>query len=183
MSTCEVVEDGVRCGKPAHGNDMCRVHNQRVYRTGTPFLVVKVKPTAPLRTCEVVENGVRCSKPYAQTGRCSTHNSRVRRRGDPLLVGYRGADHPSWLGENVGYEGAHLRITRALGPAHSHVCICGAPAQDYAYSNVCPDERCDIDGQNAGRPFCTHFDCYEPLCKPCHMVKDSHPFSRQKVSA
>jgi hypothetical protein len=129
------------------------------------------------RQCEVVEDGQQCGKPLYAKGMCNMHRRRWQRHGDPLVVlprggakcllGVRGPDHPSWQGDDITYLGAHARLRRGRGNASEYTCPCGAQACEWSYQHGCPAEQ-----QSDRGPYCTHLDCYEPLCISCHRRKD-----------
>ncbi len=81
--------------------------------------------------------------------------------------------HPSWRGDDVGYQGAHIRVYRRRGLASAHVCGCGAPAADWAYDHTDPNEKMGPD--RAGGSELTYSadpDHYLALCRPCHRALD-----------
>jgi hypothetical protein len=122
-----------------------------------------------------------CDRKHAARGWCSAHWQAWNRYGSPNISlgqggSQRGPNSNNWHGENLGYSGVHRRLTRERGPASGYECLCGKPAQQWAYSNVCGDEKSDVAGPAAGSPFCVHLDCYEPLCCSCHKLKDDDRF-------
>lgn len=70
--------------------------------------------------------------------------------------------------QEVGYKGAHARVTRELGQAGAHDCQCGEPAVDWHYGGGDPRELRD----ERGRPYSTSSRFYRPLCRRCHRQAD-----------
>jgi hypothetical protein len=134
-----------------------------------------VKGSSPTQ-CSISDE--ECSPPGGQIrcGWCMAHYWRKRRNGDPFTVlppngggpKPQGIGSPNWKGDDIDYSGAHKRLRRDRGPASDYICPCGRQARDWAYSNVCQDEK-----QSDFGPYCVHIDCYEPLCVSCHRVKDN----------
>lgn len=90
-------------------------------------------------------------------------------RGTPLDAPVRPVNDD----EAIGYSGVHQRITKSQGSAKDHSCVrCGRRAKDWSYSNACTDERLSDLG-----PYCVHSECYEPLCRRCHILKDGLGFA------
>ena len=95
-----------------------------------------------------------------------------RRNGTPL-------DQPRQIqasGDDVGNVAVHQRLVALYGPASAHDCDCGSQAAQWAYSNVCPDEK-----QHERGPYCVHTDCYEPLCRSCHKIRDNAVFTLEDL--
>lgn len=75
--------------------------------------------------------------------------------------------------ENPIYESMHNRIRAARGSASTYSCIgCEEQAAEWSYTGNAPDERSDIEGKNAGKPFTTDMNFYVPRCRSCHQRHD-----------
>ena len=123
-----------QCSAPDCGSDArspgalyCDMHYLRMYRNG------QLKPVRPKREtggpCAV--DG--CDGEDVDSGMCDKHATRVRRHGDPQVCIQPderklrfGPDNHSWTGDQVGYEGAHIRVEAAKGKASDQACVdCG----------------------------------------------------------
>jgi hypothetical protein len=99
---------------------------------------------------------------------CLKHHTRVIRHGDPHFVGVTGSiagpDHPSFVGEDVGYSAAHTRVRKKRGDAYNHLCVdCSEPAKQWAYDHSCVSEKYSDQG-----PYSANTEHYQPMCVPCH---------------
>lgn len=74
----------------------------------------------------------------------------------------------AWDDSRISWAGQHSRLHKAKGRARDHLCKCGVQAKDWAYQHGCLEERID----SRGRLFCTHIDCYQPMCRLCHTRYD-----------
>jgi hypothetical protein len=82
----------------------------------------------------------------------------------------RGAAHPGWRGDAVGYEGAHHRLARTRGR-----CVdCGRLAKDWSLKKNAPEEflRVSAGGWHKGQVFSIRTEDYEPRCRRCHGAHD-----------
>lgn len=101
--------------------------------------------------------------------------------GDNTSCGCRrlasGEDSHHWKGAEVSYSGAHKRVRATRGPASDHPCSgCGAEAKDWAYRwNLgCSEEQLGVSRKGQPlRPFCTHIEHYDPMCRACHTAFDT----------
>lgn len=97
---------------------------------------------------------------------CSAHLARVRRRG-----GVGGVHTRTRGSDEITYEGAHIRLRKARGKAHTHACVrCGEQAREWAFIHGSPNPRpagSRADGKPHG-PWSLDLSHYEPLCALCH---------------
>lgn len=114
-----------------------------------------------------------CKGPHHAHGYCSTHWQRIKKHGDPLRVDSQdGENNPSWLGDEVGYYGAHERVRRLHGPASTHRCrICDKKARHWAYNHAAPEDRVAIV-RGVPYPYSPNPVYYIPLCVRCHKYLD-----------
>ncbi|MFI7429265.1 hypothetical protein ACIBPB_19940 [Micromonospora sp. NPDC049836] len=75
--------------------------------------------------------------------------------------------------ELLTYDGAHARVKNERGSASLYLCRCGNQADQWAYSHADYDERADIKGREARKPYSTNPDKYVPMCRPCHTRFDN----------
>lgn len=68
----------------------------------------------------------------------------------------------------MSYVSTHNRLRRVRGNASEHICVCGKPAREWAYSNESPEEEVD----SKGRRYSRNLDDYTPMCRACHVEKD-----------
>lgn len=113
-----------------------------------------------------------CSRNVLTGGLCDMHYSRVRRHGSPdvVLCGdfQPGEQHPRWLGDAIGYYGAHDRVKTLRGSASLYCCVdCGQPASDWSYNGFDPNELFDRCRYSPDPIY------YEARCKTHHGVYDS----------
>ena len=85
----------------------------------------------------------------------------------------RGSDAPHWKGEDIGYEGVHVRLAKHLGTPDGPCAHCGTTDPDtlyqWAYDHLDPDERIDpIRG-----PYSIHEEHYTRMCTSCHRKLDT----------
>lgn len=147
------------CGQRAKSGEFCDMHYERWKRNGDPGPAGLVhKPMGP---CQLPG----CGDPREAFGYCKKHYRRYRRYGDPETV-----VHSRWLGDDVGYEGVHIRIRDERGPASDYFCKhCGKIAEDWAYDHCDRHEKHD---EIRGLPYSTDAKRYIPLCKSCHQRFD-----------
>lgn len=84
----------------------------------------------------------------------------------------------SWVGDEVGYFGAHTRVKSARGSASKYRCTrCGGKAHAWAYDHTDPNERFEYmahwDREVAYSPNVGH---YHPLCRGCHVRVDRYGY-------
>lgn len=166
-STCTVDD----CGKPSVGRGMCRRHYGRWWRHGDPTIV---KPkVGPKKYDGCAVEG--CGGPHLAKGFCKKHYRRSEKYGDPLYEWShpRGAAHPSWKSDDIGYNLAHSRVRQAKGRATSHLCVdCGGRADEWSYIGGDPDERVEIDRRGKRMPYSIRPAYYAPRCHSCHGIFD-----------
>jgi hypothetical protein len=153
------------------GVPYCELHYYRLYRNG------QLDPVRPQRKtggpCAV--DG--CDDLDIDIGMCAKHATRTRRHGDPTVCILpedrnlaRGPNNPSWAGDGVGYDGAHMRVEAAKGSASNHACIdCGNAARHWSYDHADPNE---LIGGRGSYPYSADPDHYVPRCVPCHKKFD-----------
>lgn len=165
----ECVADG--CERVPKRRGLCTLHYGRWRRHGD---VTVFRPDAT-RECAV--SG--CPGAHYGKGFCRMHWDRWRKTGDPLqllphfspLAGLYEADNPGWVGDAVGYGGAHDRVKRALGSASNYLCEhCGGRADDWAYDHADPNERVSPKRLVYSTAGARH---YLPLCGSCHRRFDA----------
>ena len=77
----------------------------------------------------------------------------------PRAHGRSGPDHPSWLGDQVGYRGAHGRVWKARGqPQECSRCGRTDDQVKYHWANLTGRYHDVMD--------------YERMCQPCHIAFD-----------
>ncbi len=104
-----------------------------------------------------------CDKP--RVGRwCVMHYKRIRRHGSPDVRLKTGPPKGTVVIEDPDYYAFHKRLAAARGPAKTHTCSCGKPAEQWAY--VGPREAGDR------MPFSLDMTEYEPMCTSCHKNMD-----------
>jgi hypothetical protein len=146
------------CDKAVVARGWCRTHYMRWKRHGDVNTVKRQSG----RVCSIEG----CGKPHQSRGWCWTHYERWRTHGDPLFE----AEHSQWLGDAVGYAGAHERLRREQGPASSRDCVdCGAPAEHWSLKR---DYRGDLKKNDQDQIWTLDWDDYEPRCVPCHREYD-----------
>lgn len=112
---------------------------------------------------------------YSHGGFCNKHAHRMKRYGSLEVQGSKSrgsrSDNPYWSGDRVTYSGAHIRVRRIRGRVSTHVCGCGAQAQEWAYDHA--DEN-ELVGVTAGReaPYSADPSHYVPMCRSCHRTSD-----------
>ena len=106
-----------------------------------------------------------CSaRKHKALGLCSTHYMRWLRHEDVA----RGR-----VQDNPGYSQVHTRLKSEYGEAFHYACDrCGRQAESWAYDHNAPDERYEIAGQHARKPFSPNVQHYTPLCWTCHNTHD-----------
>lgn len=73
----------------------------------------------------------------------------------------------------VEYSGAHRRMYRLRGSASQYdCCVCGEPADDWAYSGLDPDELISSEGLAMGCAYSLKPEFYQPMCRTDHKDLD-----------
>lgn len=85
----------------------------------------------------------------------------------------RGPAHKDWRGPDVSYSGVHERIRRWKGFARAHVCVCGAPADEWAYLSGDPTEKTEVTPAGATVRFGTDPEFFAARCRSCHRKADA----------
>ena len=86
-------------------------------------------------------------------------------------TGMRGPAHPRWVGEDVGYRGAHLRVTAARGRADRFPCVeCGNRATGWSLAPDAPWHALRWDPR--GYAYSWRVDLYQPRDSSCHYFRD-----------
>lgn len=135
-------------------------------RRGRPFAPLrKTRAHEPVGQCQV--GGCEAEAVSHSTPMCSKHDMRFKRHGDPHALKWTrrtGTANTSWVGDNVGYTGAHDRVRNALGKATKFECVqCSSQAKHWAYDHADIDEK-----QSKFGPYSTKIEHYQPMCVPCH---------------
>lgn len=74
----------------------------------------------------------------------------------------------SWVGDDIGYSGAHMRIRAERGRADGHDCVgCGEQAMHWSYNHDDPNGLSSKYGSYSPDP-----QHYSPRCVSCHKVYD-----------
>ena len=125
-------------------------------------------------TCSVPNCGV---SPCVGRGWCRKHYTRWQRTGDPLVARPRGTKPgqlcPNWKGDEIGYEGAHIRVRKTRGRAADHQCRrCPNQAAEWAYDHQDPNERVE-EYRGHTLAFSVNPQRYMPLCISCHRTFDN----------
>lgn len=162
------------CVRPAKSRGWCETHYFRWYRTGNAGdaeILVKGLNSTGLCTHDD------CSKPVkGMMLYCSMHLARNYRHGDMDTVKTPerkwGEENPNWVGEDVGYGGAHCRIYRARGNATEYPCVdCFDQAAQWSYRHGSERENTEwMDGKLV--PYSPDPMDYDPRCVPCHKAFD-----------
>lgn len=115
-----------------------------------------------------------CERPHAAREMCELHYRRaLRGHSDPGAELLRsGEHHPQWAGDDASYHAAHFRIYKARGKAREYTCICGAPAEEWAYDYKDPNERTGPVGGGYVGVYSVDADHYDPMCRSCHRFRD-----------
>lgn len=93
--------------------------------------------------------------------------AKIENQGQGRPVG--GDRHPNYLGNSVGYSGAHRRIRDMRGPAKYYRCAhCKKAAKHWAYDRDDPNELTGPEG-----PYSALMTHYIPLCVSCHRIFDA----------
>lgn len=161
--TCSV--DG--CGSPFYCKGLCGRHYARLRKYGDPSICWPTK-----RTGCMVEG---CHRQHHAHGLCGSHQSR-RASGDLRAdVSDRITGRPP-KGDAAGYDAAHRRLSRLLGPASDRACVdCGKPAAEWSYAGGDPDElttQPDIRSEHPGLVYSLDPAYYEARCVRCHRMAD-----------
>ena len=153
------------CESPVKGRELCNKHLIRLRKHGDPLAYFPNKT----HVCTIDS----CGKPHHARGWCVMHWNRWQKHSDPLALLPHvnpimvGLDNPKWLGVEVGYSGAHLRMWRDE-PAAKHQCAhCLGAADNWAYDHEDPDER-----ESKRGPYSIDPKHYFPLCYSCHTKFD-----------
>jgi hypothetical protein len=155
--TCQIEA----CGKRVHGRGLCPMHYRKWRLYGDP-LASRLRVQKPC----IVDG---CPRFGRIKGLCEKHHGRLSRNGTTSFVGQPpGPQHPNWRGRDIRYAAAHRRVKMIRGSARLHTCEwCGAPARDWAYNHLDPNEM------STGRlPYSTDPAYYLPLCVFCHRALD-----------
>jgi hypothetical protein len=165
------------------GKDWCRMHYHRWYRTGSTGEAAR-RQRERRGTCTIDGCNKRDDGPH---GLCDMHVTRVRRHGNPLTVNkptvHCGAEHHSWQGDSIGYNGAHNRVRLRRGSASNHNCVeCGTQAEHWAYDHNDPNElKGTIVNSPSLMPYSADPNHYQPMCVKCHKRMDMDRISGDRA--
>ena len=85
----------------------------------------------------------------------------------------RGTAASNWTGDDASYAAVHLRLARECGRARHQICAdCPDWAAEWSYVGGAPDEKAEATGRDAGKPYSTDLNFYDPRCVPCHRRHD-----------
>lgn len=161
------------CEKPKRGpHGYCGAHWVAWKNHGDPTVNLKATGRKP---CSIGE----CEAFAKAHGLCSKHVTRLKRTGDPLLVRPRapkGSANTAWVGDALGYFGAHARVRSARGQAKLHACIdCNEQASQWSYSHADTNEKIGVIDRRTGSlaPYSLDPSYYEPRCVTCHKRFDA----------
>ena len=144
------------CGKPYYCKGYCTGHYRQSQKGGE---VRPLRAYGKNRVCSF--DG--CNEPHHGKGLCEGHHHQLRSSVQLRPLGPR---------TDVGYQSAHRRIWRTLGPARDHTCMsCDKVAAQWAYIGGCPDERTQVRGKSA-IAYSLDPDRYVPMCSSCHRRHD-----------
>lgn len=153
------------CTKDVYARGFCHGHYERNRTTGSP-------ERAPKPDCE-------CGAPSLATGKCKACYMREwqnkRHHARPV-----DQSHPLYK-EEVGYQGAHLRIRNARGLPSEYKCIlCGVDATEWALSADAEDLRYGpcATGRKPMTAFSLRINDYLPMCRNCHRAYDADTGNR-----
>ena len=159
------------CDRPSKTRGYCHTHYERLRTTGdVGSAKIRVRSEAP-KECAV--DG--CNSQSRKRNWCNKHYIRWQTHGDPeyLLPPLTGFANPSWKADEIGYTGAHRRVSRLRGKATQYQCIdCGDQACDWSYDNSDPNELIGT-GPWKGIAYSTDPSRYAPRCRPCHSKYDT----------
>lgn len=110
--TCEVVEDGVTCGRKHYGRGMCAMHNQRARKHGSPTVNVRDAHIAFVREAARTETDECIIPPWYAGERCVVKVGGVRRT----------ASRQAWI-ERYGDPGARLVLHTCSDGSGDSGCI------------------------------------------------------------
>lgn len=112
-----------------------------------------------------------CERRYCCKGLCRLHWERQHRTGstdDPVRP--RGANHPSWKGDDVSYTAVHLRMSNGPRPADCAECGTREGRFEWALRPDAPDGALLYSPE--GYAYSTDPAHYKNLCKQCHNELD-----------
>lgn len=88
-----------------------------------------------------------------------------------------GPPMPPSPAKECGYQGAHSRVRAWRGRPSEYTCRCGSPAQDWSYNGGSRWEHTGTKvgprGKEIAVKWSTYIWDYTPLCKRCHLDKDT----------
>jgi hypothetical protein len=148
---------------------LCGMHYKRLAKRGNvagPDTEVRAATGCSIEGCDGGGN--------VRHGWCDRHYRRWVRTGSPFAVRSRpsGEGHHNWMGDRIGYSGAHDRVRGVRGSASVQICTeCGNQAAEWSYMNNDPAELIEPDGLR--RRYSADPAHYAPKCRPCHRTGDN----------
>lgn len=147
------------CGKIQAANGYCSMHNYRYKSTGDPLRTSSGRTVRHKGQVCAVEG---CENPRRKHEWCGQHYNQWRLTGEVKPLKH--------LWGNGGYVATHSRLSRQYGPASGYACVdCGAPAEEWSYDGLDPNERVD---EKTGAAFSRILEHYDPRCISCHRIFD-----------
>lgn len=146
------------CGGKAAGRGLCKKHYEQ-WRRNSPLT----------GTCKEQD----CESPAYTRGWCSRHYQRWLSHGNPdTVVRLTGHEHPAWKGDEVGYAGAHGRVSAQRGSASQYPCsVCDEQAEEWSYDHLDEDQKYESI-HTSQVPYSLDPSHYLPMCVPCHRAFD-----------
>ncbi len=90
-----------------------------------------------------------------------------------MRTALRGPAHPRWVGEDVGYRGAHLRVVQERQRADRFRCVDCFERRATGWS-LAPDAPWSaLRWDPRGYAYSWRVEAYQPRCSPCHFMRDS----------
>jgi hypothetical protein len=110
-----------------------------------------------------------CPNPPVSQDLCSKHWQRFYRTGSVWRTGPPIKERNGRWTEQPSYFDVHARLGRYRGPARSHRCECGEPADEWALIGY-DDASTDV---HSGLRYVVDLDRYVSLCRRCHRSLDA----------
>ena len=177
MDTCQI--DG--CDKPRYQQRLlCSTHAMRKHRYGDPLCA---PPTRYVDLTGQVFGTLTVVERRGDKWLCTCTCGGQRLTGLSQLNQQKARDSSITCGSRAGhrdpnpsYSSQHYWNRRIRGKASTYPCSeCGQPAKQWAFRGECSDMRMSDAGARGPLAYCPHVEHYDPLCVPCHRVRDAQP--------